>query len=327
MGLDKVMKLAIALVGIALIGVIWLRMTRMRVARDEARVSAALVRDSLAATADTTRLLHLQLETLGERLTVVQRRSVQTAQRADALDRALAAERVARLQLSAQFPALERTVRSDSVRADDSSGDRSAVFKVREAPYAVHAEVRLPPTPGTGTMAVRVAMDTLALEVRISCGAGGEGGVRPAIASVVAPVWVTVRMQRVEQEPGVCLDTRGHRSSNLLAAAREWVRARASVTAGIGVTRDGIGAARRCAGLRPNTGCRWQSISRGWLDIWDCAERAQKARTTAALSPGVEEFLGEQCGHFFRERGRHQLIDRDALAFGQLADALVKGVR
>ena len=168
MGLDKLVRLALVLAGIALVGIALARLARVSRARDDARVAAGLVRDSLAAAADTTRVLHFRVETLGESLTVVQRRSVQTAQRADALD-------------------------------------------------------------------------TLGLEVRISCGAAGESGVRPAMASVVAPAWVTLRMQRVEQAPGVCLDAHPHRASNLFASARRWVSERAGVTLGIGMTRDGRG--------------------------------------------------------------------------------------
>jgi hypothetical protein len=38
-------------------------------------------------------------------------------------------------------------------------------------------------------MEVQVALDTLALEVRIGCGAERPEGVRPATVTVVGPTW------------------------------------------------------------------------------------------------------------------------------------------
>jgi len=238
---ERLWKLAAVSV-VIVAGMVWARLARLARARDDARAAAGLVRDSLAAAADTTRVLHLHLAALGESLTVVQRRAVQTGQRADGLDRALGAERVARVRLTAQVVALARTVRSDSAGSDGSSGERAAVFDVRDAPYSVHAEVRLPPPPAVGTMAVLVQVDTLALELRISCGETDRGGVRPAMATVVGPAWAAVQLQRVEQAAEVCAtSTRGRDAARGLAAVRRWMAERVGVSVGLGVTRDARG--------------------------------------------------------------------------------------
>jgi hypothetical protein len=236
------LRLVLTLAAVALSGFAWARIGVVMQEREEARVAAGLVRDSLAAAADSTRALHLRLEVLGESLRVVQRRAVQTEQRADALDRALGLERVARVRLAARVAPITRSARSDTVVGETSEGERSAAFDVREAPYTVHAEVRLPPPPAAGMMAVRVALDTLGLEVRVSCGVPGEAGVRPATATVLGPSWATIRMTKVEQSPDVCAGA-GHRPApNLFAAARRWLAERAGVAVGFGVVRDARGA-------------------------------------------------------------------------------------
>ena len=165
---------------------------------------AALLADTLQAARDTTRTLHMDVGVLGDSLRVVERRAIQTAQKADALDQALGLERVAREQFTAQVSGLRATVGADTVFVDRSDGERRAAFDLRQVPYRVHAEVALPPAPGRGSMDVRVTLDSLALELRVGCGAANASGVRPASASVVAPAWATVRLDRVEQAPGVC---------------------------------------------------------------------------------------------------------------------------
>jgi len=75
---------------------------------------------------------------------------------------------------------------------------------VREPPYTVHADVALPPAPARGRMDVRVTLDTLSLDVRVSCGVAIAAGVRAATAIVVAPKWARVRLGSVEQTPRVC---------------------------------------------------------------------------------------------------------------------------
>ena len=164
-----------------------------------------LLADTLQAAKDTTRALHIDVAVLGDSLRVVERRAIQTAQRADALDKALGLERVVKDHLTAQVTGLRAVVRSDTVFVDRADGERHAAFDVREAPYTVHALVALPPFPGQGTMDVRVTLDSLPLELRVGCGpAAGPSGVRAASVIAVAPAWASVRLDRVEQAPGVC---------------------------------------------------------------------------------------------------------------------------
>ena len=164
----------------------------------------ALLADTLQAARDTTRTLHLDVGVLGDSLRVVERRAIQTAQKADALDKALGLERVAREQFTAQVSALRTRARSDTVFVERDSGERHAAFDVRQVPWTVHAEVAVPQAPAQGRMDVQVTLDSLALELRLSCATASANGVRSASASVVAPAWATVRLDRVEQAPGVC---------------------------------------------------------------------------------------------------------------------------
>ena len=165
---------------------------------------AALLADSLQAARDTTRTLHIDVAVLGDSLRVVERRAIQTAQQADALDHALGLERVAREQFSAQVKGLKTQAHSDTVFIDRADGERHAEFDVRQVPYRVHAQVVLPPAPQLATMDVAVTLDPLPLDLRVGCGPATAGGVRSASATVVAPTWATVRLDRVEQAPGVC---------------------------------------------------------------------------------------------------------------------------
>jgi hypothetical protein len=53
-------------------------------------------------------------------------------------------------------------------------------------------------------MTVRVAVDTAVIEARVGCGSVDAVGVRPATLSLTGPQWMTLRLDRVEQEPRVC---------------------------------------------------------------------------------------------------------------------------
>jgi hypothetical protein len=165
------------------------------------------------------------------------RRAVQVTQKANALDRALGPERVALDQFTATIAAMRLEVKSDTVvveARDDSA--RSATFDVAQAPYTVHAEVELPPSPVRGRLGVRVDLDTLTLEMRIGCGNANALGVRAAEVSAVAPGWARVRLGRVEQTPSVCAPSAKGRSSGGWAVVRN-VMERFGVCVGYTATR------------------------------------------------------------------------------------------
>jgi hypothetical protein len=169
---------------------------------------------------------------------VVSRRAVQTAQRADELDRAIGVERVIRDRLQARIVGLNATVRSETVftavtAAHDSV--RRGVFVVREAPYKARAEVELPAAPEVGRMRLHVELDTIGMEVRVGCGARDAAGVRAATATVIAPKWVEVQLARVEQGIGVCSPMPS--TPSLIAR----MVARVGVSVGYGIVRDAVG--------------------------------------------------------------------------------------
>ena len=218
--LDNLIRKAMTILLIVLAAFALLQTSRLA-ASQRRTTAAALAADTLQASADTTRALHIEVAALGESLRVSQRRAVQVAQRADALDRSLGLERVARDQLRSTITRLQADVRSDTVFVDSAYGERRtarrgafgearaaderhAAFDLRSAPYSVHADVALPPPPTAGRMDVRIELDTLSLEMRVGCGIANAAGVRPASVTAVSPAWATVRLDRVEQAPGVC---------------------------------------------------------------------------------------------------------------------------
>lgn len=231
-------------VALAVLLVVWLRWAvgrLLEMQRAESRAAeAALARDSVQAVRDTTRAIHMDVAALAESLRVVQRRAVQTAQRADRLDRALGLERAARVELRARIPALSTAARAETVLVATPDDERRAAFDVREAPYTVHAEVALPRDPGRARMELRVDLDTLALELRVGCGTSAEAGVRSATASVVAPRWAAVRMERVEQAPGVCSGGAVKTERGRWAALRRFVE-RFGVSVGYAAARGSDG--------------------------------------------------------------------------------------
>jgi hypothetical protein len=216
--------------------------------RVEARAhQAALAQDTVEAARDTSRALPME-GVLGDSLRAAQRRAIQVEQRADRLDATLSLERVARERLEASVVALRTSVKSDTVyvtRADDA---RHAVFDARQPPYTVHADVSLPEPPARGRMDVRVELDTLALDVRVGCGAAGNEGVRPAAVTVVGPAWALMRLSRVEQAPSVCSAspraTGGERWSGLLRFVERF-----GVSVGYAATRSTSGTVVAGPGL------------------------------------------------------------------------------
>jgi hypothetical protein len=178
--------------------------------RVEARAAQALlVQDTIEAARDTSRALSIE-GVLGDSLRATQRRAIQVEQRADKLDATLKLERMAREQLEVSMVALRATVTSDTTVDDTrgvgvrrSTGDsvRHAAFDLRQAPYTVHADVALPEPPKPGSMDVRVTLDSLGLDLRVSCSREHPEGVREAFVTVLGPEWASVRLGRVEQSP------------------------------------------------------------------------------------------------------------------------------
>lgn len=179
-----------------------------RLRRAEGRAGQlALAADTLKAHADTSHRLILaqrdSLKLLGDSLSGVQRRVVQVAQRADALDKALKEERIALSELTAQVRSLSvRLASTGNVVTDTASGTRSAHFDVDTVPYKGTADVSLPRT-GPGTLNLHISLPPAPIGLRLGCGAAVDG-IRPATATATGPPWLTLALGRVEQSPDLC---------------------------------------------------------------------------------------------------------------------------
>jgi hypothetical protein len=171
---------------------------------------AALEISNLAAQRDSTRNAAIDNQRvarlLGDSLRVVEKRVVQIAQRGDALDQALGRARVARYADNVAIDSLRAVVHSMStgVRASESGTVRSAFFNVRQEPYTIAAQVNVPEAPDSAHLELRVAIDPIPIETRVSCSRPDGQGMRAASISASAPPWATVRFDRVEQSPDVC---------------------------------------------------------------------------------------------------------------------------
>jgi hypothetical protein len=196
-------------VGLVAALVLTVRIEERRLGAQRRRVAAAmLVVSNEGAARDTTRDVATQnarvAKLLGDSLRMVEKQVVQVSQKRDALDRALGRERVARYSATAVVDSLERVVAvKDSVVRDAARDVRIARFDVREEPYTIAAEVELPPTPDSAKMRVKVAVDPIPIEARVTCAEIGRGA-REAAVSVRTPAWATVRIGTVSQSPEVC---------------------------------------------------------------------------------------------------------------------------
>ena len=140
---------------------------------------------------------------LGDSLRVVERQVMQVAQRSDALDRALGGERRARYLMKAAVDSLRMAAFGVSAPVLED-GVRRARFDLRREPYTVQAEVEIPALPDTARMELRVALDPIPVDARVSCSSPNEQGIRRASVAATTPVWVTLRFERVEQSPDLC---------------------------------------------------------------------------------------------------------------------------
>ena len=171
--------------------------------------AAVMVAESnRSAARDTTRDVAMEnarvAKLLGDSLRLVEKQVVQVVEKRDAIDRALGRERVARYEATAVVDSLERVVSAaDSVVRDASREVRVARFDVRQEPYTIVADVALPPPPDSAKMRVKVAVDAIPIEARVTCAEIFEGS-RVAAVSVRTPAWVNVRIGTVSQSPEVC---------------------------------------------------------------------------------------------------------------------------
>jgi hypothetical protein len=140
---------------------------------------------------------------LGDSLRIVERQVMQVVQRSDALDRALGGERRARYLMKAAVDSLRVVAFGTPVR-DLGDGVRRASFEVRREPFTVAAQVEIPALPDTARMDLRVALDPIPVEARVSCSSPDEQGIRRASVVARTPSWAALRFERVEQSPDLC---------------------------------------------------------------------------------------------------------------------------
>lgn len=187
------------------------RVEENRLAREREHTGAALLSASnLAAQRDSTR--HVAqvnarvASLLGDSLTLVEKRAQQVAQHADALDRSLGRERLARYAAVASIDSLERIARApiDTTTDDNLRTVRVASFNLRRAPYTIAAEIVVPPPPDSAQIQLDIALDPIPIEARVSCAPPDAGGIREATVNVSTPKWAEVHLGTVEQSPSVC---------------------------------------------------------------------------------------------------------------------------
>ena len=207
---------AMLLLVASLVTIIAIEHHRVNRERTRAAILALSVSNGIAQR-DSTRRVALENQKvallLGDTLSMFEKKVVQATQQRDALDRALRTERIARYAMVAVLSPMHR----ESVAAETqatATGMRRAVFNVREAPYDVHAEVEIPSLPDTARLSVRVRLDPLHLNVRLSCGASDGNGIRGASITAEMPTWASVRFNQVEQSPDLCASPALSRSAS-----------------------------------------------------------------------------------------------------------------
>ncbi len=198
---------------------------------------ASLSADSTQAARDSTTSRAVWLSAVSDSLRVYQRRIVQTRQRADSLDDALGIERAARYSIAAEVSELRTQIAATVTEGGASV--RTATFRVRDAPFYVDARVTLPHPPGEGQMTVRVSLDTAVIEARVGCGLADGAGVRPATLSLIGPVWMTLRLGPLEQDPRVCSPEKPANETRRSLAELVARRVRIGVGYGAVITADG----------------------------------------------------------------------------------------
>jgi hypothetical protein len=208
----------------------------VRLARSHTgEIRSSFTADSLQAAHDTTR--QLAFAQLHDSVTIFTRRATQQEQRADALDRALQASRLATLNAQVRVSALDTVVRTRTVSAPRDSLRRSG-FSVRQAPYTVAGEILGDSTTRVDAVSLRVDLDSLPLQLRLSCQAANDTPVKRALVVAIAPPWARVALGDIEQSPTVCNPELAP-VSTMTSLRRTLARAGLSIGAGVVVTGTG----------------------------------------------------------------------------------------
>lgn len=202
------------LAALGLLVVLGVQSFRLRAA--ERRIGAVLLRaDSLEAANDTTRSIAERAQrVLGDSLHGVERRAIQEKQRADALDRALGRERIARVGLEARVDSLRLI--TGAVIDTVVDGARSITFEIDTIPYYGRAIVWVPPQtilaggdsmvsprPERPTLDLRLSVTPIPLSLRLGCGEAVQG-IRPATVTLYGPRWATLSLDSLSQSPDLC---------------------------------------------------------------------------------------------------------------------------
>lgn len=223
-----------ALGGLVVVGCSALWLVHQRNDARAAHAQASLDLSNTRAAADTTRERYRDSVTR-----IVERLAVQTTLVPDAVDRLLKQNRIALDSMRGVIRALAARGQStgDVVTIPGAAGGdsvRRGTFDVRQEPYTAHAVVELP-ARGHGSIDLSVAIDTIPLTLRPSCGAPDANGIRDARVSVSAPPWVAWQLVRVEQDSAVCRSPALERAGEVNATARDR-RARLALVIGYGLT-------------------------------------------------------------------------------------------
>lgn len=163
----------------------------------------ALAIDSLEATNDTLRVHALSADSSRH---VAETRAVQAELERDSVDAILGTERRARVRAEVQVARLEARVDTD-VAVDSLEPDvRLVDATVRTEPPSPPATVRIRGRVGPGRAQLRVTMDLDPVDLVVGghCGPANAAGIRPVIASVETPDYLTVSSIDGQFDPTMC---------------------------------------------------------------------------------------------------------------------------
>lgn len=158
----------------------------------------SLQADSLAAVADTTRLVAAD---------TWERRAIQAEIERDDLDRELRQERLATVETEVVVDTVYVETESDSVDVLPD-GTRHALFNTYQQPIRANIEVWLPEPPREARMEMSLAMDPVPLSLDVTCSESVfDGNVRRAMFRAHGPEWADIRVSTGTVDPTVCSPT------------------------------------------------------------------------------------------------------------------------